>query len=129
MAVETQAGSEISLRLDISNAADLFSAPVHIRFDPKILRLNEVVKGNLLESDGKQLLFTRNIRNDEGEATINISRLPGAGGITSSGPLLFLNFQSVGRGATRVSVSEINARDSKMQPVLLAPPQAAVNIK
>ena len=129
MAVETQAGSEVSLRLDISNAADLFSAPVHIRFDPKILRLNEVVKGNLLESDGKQLLFTRNIRNDEGEVSINISRLPGAGGITSSGPLLFLNFQTVGRGVTRVSVSEINAKDSKMQPVLLAPPQAAVNIK
>jgi general secretion pathway protein D len=127
--VEAQAGTEISLRLDVANAPDLFAAPLRIRFDPKILRLVEAGKGNLLESDGQQLLFTRNIRNDAGEATITITRLPGTGGITASGPLLFLHFQTVGRGTTQVEVPEISATDSKMQPVVLTPPQAVVSIK
>ena len=82
----------------LENASDLFSAPVQIKFDPKVLRLNDVAKGTLLGSDGQQVIFTKNILNDTGTATVNLNRMPGTSGVSGSGTLVTLTFQVVGRG-------------------------------
>ena len=76
----------------MANATDLFSAPLQIKFDPKVLKLNDVTQGNLMASDGQQVTFTKNIQNDTGEADITLNRLPGTGGITGSGMLVTLSF-------------------------------------
>ena len=39
---------------------------------------------------------TENIRNDTGEATITLARLPGSPGVTGTGGLITLTFQAVG---------------------------------
>ena len=100
-----------------------------IRWDPKILRLNEVSRGNLLSGDGQQPIFTRNIRNDAGEANILLNRLPGTPGVSGSGALITLVFQAIARGSTQVTVAELNLRNSQMQPVPVAPPNLAVTVE
>ena len=57
-----------------------FSAPLQIKYDPKVLKLNDVVQGNLMASDGQQATFTKNIQNDTGEADITLNRIPGTAG-------------------------------------------------
>ena len=39
-------------------------------------RLNDVGRGDLLASDGQQPVFTKNIQNDAGTATVQLNRLP-----------------------------------------------------
>jgi len=131
--VPAQASAElngtVTVSLMVENAADLASTPMQIRFDPKILRLNDVARGNLLASDGQQVAFSKNILNDTGEATVNVSRFPATGGVTGSGSMVTLVFQAVGRGDTVVTVPSLTLRNSQSQAILTATPQVAVSVK
>lgn len=119
----------ITVSLLVENATDLASTPMQIRFDPKILRLNDVVRGKLLASDGQQVAFSKNVLNDTGEATVNVSRFPATGGITGSGSIVTLVFQAVGHGDTVITVPQLVLRNSQSQPILTASPQLAVTVK
>jgi general secretion pathway protein D len=127
--LETQLSSAVTVTLMVENASDLFSAPLNIKFDPKVLRLNDIVRGNLLASDGQQVVFTKNILNDTGDATVNLNRFAGTGGITGSGNLVTLSFQAVGKGTTTVSIPQLTLRNTKSQPILTTTPQLTVNVK
>ena len=118
-----------TVSLLVENATDLASTPMQVRFDPKILRLNDVVRGNLLASDGQQVAFSKNVLNDTGEATVNVSRFPTTGGVTGSGSIVTLVFQAVGHGDTVITVPQLVLRNSQSQPILTASPQLAVTIK
>jgi general secretion pathway protein D len=124
-----QLNQNVTVSLMVENARDLASTPMQIRFDPKFLRLNDVVRGNLLASDGQQVAFSKNVLNDSGEATVSISRLPSTGGVSGSGSIITLVFQAVGRGDTVVTVPQLTLRDSQAQPIVTATPQLAVSVK
>ncbi len=126
---EAQTGNTFNLTLQAVNVTDLFSAPLRIRFDPNVLRLNEVTRGGFLSGDGREILFTRNILNDSGEASVNLSRMPGNGGLSGSGPLLNLSFQVVGKGVTTVTVPQPTLQDSRGQAIRVAPSQVTVTIR
>jgi general secretion pathway protein D len=113
----------------VDNANDLASAPLVVHFDPKILRLNDVLRGNLLASDGQQLAFSKSVLNDTGEATVNLSRSPGTGGVSGSGSIVTLVFQAVGRGDAVVTIPKLTLRNSQSQPILTATPQFTVSVK
>ena len=70
----------------------------------------------------------KDIRNDSGEATISIVRLPGAG-VSGTGALATLNFVSVGRGAGAVTVTELNLKNSQAQPLAVTLGSVAVNVQ
>jgi len=127
--VDQVMGQPFSVNLVMSNAADLFSAPLQIKYDPKALKLNDVTQGNLMSSDGQQATFTKNIQNDTGEADITLNRLPGTGGVTGSGMLVTLSFTTLGRGPTTVSVPAFSPTNSQGQPISNSSPLLTVNIR
>ena len=114
-----QLNQPVTVSLVVENAADLFAAPLTIKFDPKILRLNDVVQGNLLGKDGQQVVFSKNVLNDQGEATVGLNRFPGAPGVTAPGAatLITLMFQAVGRGDTTVALPQLTLRNAKGQTI------------
>jgi general secretion pathway protein D len=121
--------SAVTVTLQLDNAADLFGAPMRVKWDPKILRLNEAARGTLFNADGQPPVFTRNIRNDEGEATIVLNRAAGAAGVSGTGSLVVLTFQAVGKGATMVTLPEVTLRNSQMQPIATEAPSATVTVE
>jgi general secretion pathway protein D len=123
-----QLNGTVTVSLMVEDAADLASTPMLVRFDPKILRLNDVVRGNLLTSDGQQVAFSKNVLNDTGEATVNVSRFPTTGGVSGSGSLVTLVFQAVGRGETVVTAPQLTLRNSQSQPILTAAPHFSVSV-
>ena len=127
--VETMMGGSFSVNLVMANATDLFSAPLQIKFDPKVLKLNDVTQGNLMASDGEQATFTKSIQNDTGEADITLNRLPGTGGITGSGMLVTLSFTTLARGATSVSAPAFSPSNSQGQPISNSSPLLTVNVR
>ena len=106
-----------NVALAVDGAADATAAPVQIQFDPKILRLNDVSAGDFLAQGGVQPVLAKNIQNDSGTATVQISRPPGAPGVSGTGVLMTLNFQVVGRGNTNVTLSNVTIRNSQNQVV------------
>ena len=128
-AQETRLGSSVTVSLNVENATDLFSAPLRIKYDPKILRLNEVTRGQFLAGDGQNVIFTRNIQNDLGEVSINLNRLPGSGGVSGNGQLVNLVFQAAAPGTAKVTVGEAPLRNSQLQQLNVTPPETTITVK
>ena len=101
--VEAAAGGTVTVSLAVENVTDLYSAPLRFKFDPNVLRLDEVTRGGFLTGDGRDVLFTRNIQNNTGDVTINLRRNTGVGGLSGSGTLVTLTFQVIGKGVTTVT--------------------------
>ncbi len=111
-------GSNFALTVQLENATDLFSAaPIKVKYDPAQLRLNEMTPGDLFTRDGGKVMSVKEIRNDNGEATLTVARLPGSPGVTGSGAVAVLNFVAVAKGASTVKVQETTFKNSKGEPV------------
>ena len=123
-------GSAITVSLMVENVSDLFTAPLRLQFDPKVLRLNDVTPGGLLSSDGKPLLpMSKNIMNDTGEVSVTLSRAPGAGGVSGSGTLVNFVFQAQAKGTATVTLPDFALRDSKLQQIAGAPAPLIVTVR
>jgi hypothetical protein len=119
----------VVVTLQADNVTDLSAAPVKIKWDPKILRLNQAAPGSLLGQAGSMNAPSLDIRNDAGEATIDMSRLAGASGVSGSGPLMQLTFMAIGKGSTTITVTEASLKDSKQQPINVAAPSVIVTVQ
>ncbi len=123
-------GTTITLTLQAENITDLFSAaPVRIKFDNSKLRLNDIVQGELLGREEQRVTVTRDIRNDSGEASVTLSRLPGAPGVNGSGALATFTFSALGKGPTQVTVTELGIKNTQQQPIVIPAPQVQVTVQ
>jgi hypothetical protein len=126
--VEAAQSGTFSVSLMLEGGADVAAAPLEVQFDPKILRLNSVARGDFFSSDGQQPLFTWNIH-DSGSATIQLNRPQGAPGANGSGVLVTLNFQAIGKGPATVSIPNLSVRSTQGQVLASGSPQVTVNVK
>ncbi|BDC48859.1 hypothetical protein F183_A11750 [Bryobacterales bacterium F-183] len=122
--VNAAPGTPISLSLQATNAPDLLAVtPIRVKFDPTKLRLNDAEQGDLMTRDGMRTTLSKDIRNDTGEATISVSRNPGAAGVSGSGGIVSLRFTALGRGNSTVIIEQIGLQNSQQQGIAAAPPQ------
>jgi hypothetical protein len=123
-------GGTVSITVNVENAADLFTVPLRMKYDPKVVHLTDIQLGGLLGGDGKGTMpMSRNILNDSGEAYVSLSRVPGAGGISGSGALVTFVFQTRDRGVTPVTFSELSLRNSKLEAAQVEPPQTTITVR
>jgi general secretion pathway protein D len=127
--MDTRVGAPINVAVVMDNGADIASAPLTIRFDPRALKLLDVLRGDFLASDGQQPVFTKNILNDAGIATIQLNRQPGTPGVNGGGVLVTLQFQAVGRGNTVVNLQNLQIRNSQGLPIAAGAPQFQVTVQ
>ncbi len=117
-AAQARLSEPVVAAVALENIADLASSgPLRLKWDPKLLRLQQVVIGNLPSKDGVSSTLEQDIRNDAGEATINIVRPAGSPGLSGSGLLFTAMFQTVGKGSGQVTFPEFTLRDTKNQPI------------
>lgn len=114
--VRAQLNTPLPLVLNVAQGTDLVAAPMRVQYDPKMLRLVKVMQGNALNPDGQPLRFTPVISNETGEAQIDIARQEGAEGVSSTGPLVVLQFEAISRGTSQVQVADVRLMNSKKQP-------------
>lgn len=104
-------GSNFQMRVNLSGGKDVFSVPMQLHYDPRLLSLVNVDTGNLLAKDGQTIALVH--RDDgNGNVTISASRPPGVQGITGSGDVCTLTFQAKAAGDATVQVIKSAARNS-----------------
>ena len=112
------------------NITDMASAAAQLKFDPRILRISNILAGDLPQRNTGPMEPSKNILNDTGQADMAVSRGPNDGGVSGAGGLFTVVFQAVGRGNTNVSLSSISLKGSTGQPIGAAtPPPLVVNVK
>ena len=127
--LQAKLSGSVVVTLDAANVTDLAAVPIKLRWDPKILRLNQATPAGLLTKDGNVNPPTLDIRNDSGEATVEMSRVAGTAGVNGSGPLIQLTFTALGKGSTSIAVTEVNLRNSKKEAINATAPSAVVNVQ
>lgn len=117
------------LVLQMNQGTDVFATPLRVQYDPKIVKLVEVLKGNALSPDGQKINFTPVITHEKGEAKVDISRLAGSQGVSSSGPVVLLKFQGVAKGTSQVTLPDFQVKDSKNQPITATAPSTTITVE
>jgi general secretion pathway protein D len=114
--IDVAAGKTFTVSIVADNAADVGAAPIELRFDPKMVRLNDVAAGDLLSQGGAVPLLTKNIQNESGTASVQVSRQPGMKGASGNGALVTFTFSAEAAGETQVMAPNIGVRNSQGQP-------------
>jgi general secretion pathway protein D len=128
-AVDVAAGATVQVMVQIDNAADLFSgSPLRVKYDPSVLKLNDMTPGDLFTRDGVKVTSVKDIRNEVGEATLTVARAPGTKGASGSGAVMVLNFTAIGKGTGTVTLPEFNLKNSQLQSVAATPGELPVKV-
>jgi general secretion pathway protein D len=122
------AGSTFQVAVMASNAKDLFSVPMQMQFDPKVLQLVNVDAGEMLGRDGQAVAL---VHRDEGNGavTISASRPPNTAGVTGQGTICTLTFKAVTPGDVTLSLVRIGAKDSHQVSLPTVGGMATVHVK
>jgi len=110
--VQAQQGASFTTSIRIEGAVNLQSIESQLKFDPKVLRINSITAGDLLQQNGVALEPRKNILNDSGDATAALSRDPAKGPVNGTGTLLTITFQAIARGSTLVTMPKTVLHDS-----------------
>jgi len=126
---EVQAGSTVAVAVQVNNANDLAAVQIGLKFDPRILRINNILAGDLIRRNGPDLVPSRNVLNDSGDATIGIARDPSSGGISGSGTVLTIVFQAVARGLATITAPQFTMTGSAGQSIPVQAPMLTLNVR
>jgi general secretion pathway protein D len=121
-------GATFTVAVTATNAHDLYSLPVQMQFDPKVLQLVNVDAGEMLSRDGQAVAL---VHRDEGNGavTVSASRPPGAQGVDGQGTICTLTFKAIGPGDATLALTRIGARDSQQKSLTAIGNQAVVHVK
>lgn len=105
-------GSTFQVTVSASNAHDLFTVPLQLKFDPRILSLVDVDSGELLSRDGQAVAV---VHRDEGSGLVAISasRPPKTAGVNGQGTVFTITFKALATGDSPLSLVKVGAQDSK----------------
>lgn len=106
-----KSGSNFMASVVVSGARDLYSVPLQLQFDSKVLELVNVEAGGLLGGDGQPVAL---VHRDEGNGlvTISASRPPGVGGVNGEGQLCILTFKALSAGDSKITLVKVGAKNS-----------------
>ena len=118
--ISVRPNTPFTVNVELNGATDAASvSPLRVKWDPAVLRLTDITPGDLLSRNGGAVSSIKDVRNDAGEATLNVTRAAGAG-ISGSGPMAILNFVAVAPGKGSVTVTEVGLKNSQSQAVPVA---------
>jgi general secretion pathway protein D len=128
-AAQNQAvGSTFQVAVVASGAHDLYSVPLQLQFDPKVLALVNVDSGDLLARDGQAVAITH--RDDgTGALTASTSRPPGAKGVDGQGTVYTLTFKAIAPGDSSLALVRTGAKDSQQNILPTVGMQGVVHVK
>ena len=113
--VQAVKGNTFAVNLLISGAQNVYSVPVQLNYDPKMLQLVNVSNGGFLSQDGQVVALVH--REDEalGQSQITATRPPGAGGVSGQGAVVTITFMAKTDGQTPLTITRGGARDPGLQ--------------
>jgi general secretion pathway protein D len=121
-------GSTFQVSVMVGNGHDVYSVPLQMQFNPKVLQLVNVDTGNFLGRDGQAVAL---VHRDDGNGlvTISSSRPPNVAGVSGQGSLCTLTFKAVAAGDSNLALVKVGARNSAQANLPAVGSQAVVHVK
>jgi general secretion pathway protein D len=126
----TQAtGSTFAVNVMLKGAQNVYSVPLQVSYDPKVLQVVNVSNGGLLSQDGQPVALVHRDDDSSGALQITATRPPGANGVSGQGAVVTLTFLAKGSGQSALTISKGGARDPSMQAIAVAGTVATVTVQ
>jgi general secretion pathway protein D len=127
--VNQPAGGTFAINVTLNGGQNVFSVPVQIKYDPKVMRFVNISNAGALSKDGAAVALVHRDDEEQGTVQISLMRPPGSTGISPSGPLLTLMFVAKTAGQGTVSVGKSVLRDPNMGAIEASGSQAIINVR
>jgi general secretion pathway protein D len=127
--ISLRTGESKKIAVVVDGARDLFSVPMLIQYDPAVLSVEEARNGGFLSGGTQEVAVVERLDNQRGEAIISATRQPNTPGVDGTGTLLELSIKAVGPGTSKLSIVQVNARDSKQRFLPLVPSEATIRVQ
>jgi len=122
-------GETTTVAVVVEDVKDLFSIPMLLQYDPKVIAVEEVRHGGFLSGGTQEVAIVQRIDQERGQAIISSTRRPNTEGISGSGTLVGLVIRGVAPGTSQLSIVQVNARDSKQKPLPLVSTEASIRVQ
>ena len=122
-------GATFTVNIILSGAQNVFSVPLQVSYDPKLLQVVNISNGGLLSQDGQAVALVHRDDDSTGTLQITATRPPGTAGISGQGAVVTLTFLAKASGQSTLTISRGGARDPGMQALPVAGAIAAVTVQ
>jgi len=127
--VNQAAGATFAVTVVLNGGQNVASVPVQVTYDPAVMQFLSVSEAGALSRDGAAVALVHRDNASTGQLRISLTRPPGAGGISPSGPLFTMIFMAKAAGQGSIAISQAVLRDSNNATVEAGGSQAFVNVR
>jgi general secretion pathway protein D len=124
---EAPRGREFRMNVELVSEQEIGNASLVLSFDPRILKLKDVLEGGGLRQLGENVPFLKNVSG--GTCTIGFSSPASGRGFKGRGVLAVLVFESVGPGTASLGFTSATAGSPMGRAIVLETGEATVNIR
>jgi len=128
-AIRQAPGSTFAVNVLLSGAQNVYSVPLQVSYDPKVLQVVNVSNGGFLSQDGQAVSLVHRDDDSTGALQITATRPPGSGGVSGQGSVITLTFMAKAPGQSAITIARGGARDPGMQPLPVAGAVANVTVQ
>ena len=115
------------MNVELASEQEIGNVSLVLTFDPRILKLKDVLEGGSLRQLGENVPFLKSISG--GTCTIGFSSPAGGRGFKGRGVLAVLVFESVGPGQASLGFTSATAGSPMGRAIVLETGEATVNIR
>ncbi|HMH05799.1 MAG TPA: cohesin domain-containing protein [Terriglobales bacterium] len=129
VSVTQPVGSTFAVNVLLRGAQNVYSVPLQVSYDPKVLQVVNVSNGGLLSQDGQAVALVHRDDDSTGALQITATRPPGANGVSGQGTVVTLTFLTKASGQSALTISKGGARDPAMQAMPVAGAVATITVQ
>jgi general secretion pathway protein D len=121
-------GSTFTVNVNLTGAQNVYSVPVQILYNPRMLQVLNVSNGTLLAQGGQTVALVNRDDSMAGILQLTASRPPGSAGVSGDGAVFTITFQAKAPGQATLSINRAGVKNAGMQNVPASGSQAIVTV-
>jgi general secretion pathway protein D len=121
-------GTTFTVNVNLAGGQNVYSVPLQILYNPKVLSLVNVSNGPMLSQDGQAVALVHRDDSMMGILQLTASRPPGSAGITGDGQVFTLTFQAKSPGEATLSINRASLKNASMQSIPAGGSQAIITV-
>ena len=127
--VSVKAGETTTIGLVVQGAQDLYSIPMLMQYDPKIISVEDVRQGGFLSGGQQPIAVVQRVDKERGQAIVSATRMPNTPGVSGSGTIFGVVVKGLAPGSSSLSILQVNGRDSQQRPLQFVTKEATVKVQ
>jgi general secretion pathway protein D len=127
-AVNLVPGQTTTIALEVRNAANLFSIPMILHYDPKVIAIEDVRNGGFLSGGTQAIAIFHHEDTAHGQSIISAMRPPKTGGVNGSGTLVGIVVKALAPGTSTLSIEQVSAKDPQEKPLTFSSQPATIKV-